>query len=79
MRQFLLEAFFLCQIGGVLGILLGALAGNSVAFFFDLPPQFPWDWAFIGAGMVTMIALGFGGYPAYKAAGLDPIESLRYE
>lgn len=79
MRQFLLEAFFLCQIGGFLGILLGAAVGNYVAIYFDITPVFPWDWAFYGVAMVTVISLVFGGFPAYKAASLDPIESLRYE
>lgn len=79
MRQFLLEAFFLCQIGGFLGILMGAAVGNYVAVYFDITAVFPWDWAFYGVAMVTIIALIFGGFPAYKAARLDPIESLRYE
>ena len=79
MRQFLFEAFFLCQIGGILGILLGALVGNAVAVYFDITAVFPWDWAIIGLVMVTVIAVVFGGFPALKAARLDPIESLRYE
>jgi putative ABC transport system permease protein len=79
LRQFLLEAFFLCQIGGILGILLGALAGNSVAVFFEISPAFPLGWAIATVAMVTGIAMLFGGYPAYKAARLHPIESLRYE
>ena len=79
MRQFLLEAFFLCQIGGLIGILLGALVGNAVAVYFDITAVFPWNWTIIGIVMVTGIALIFGGFPAHKAARLDPIESLRYE
>ncbi|GIV59970.1 ABC transporter permease [Rhodocaloribacter litoris] len=79
MRQFLLEAFFLCQIGGVFGIVLGALVGNLVAVYFEISPAFPTGWAVGAVVMVTGIALLFGGYPAFKAAGLNPIESLRYE
>jgi len=79
MRQFLLEAFFLCQIGGFFGILLGALVGNGVALYFDITAAFPVGWAVTTVIMVTFIALVFGGYPAYKAARLHPIESLRYE
>ncbi len=79
MRQFLLEAFFLCQIGGLIGILLGAAVGNYVAIYFDITAVFPWNWAIFGVVMVTVIALVFGGFPAFKAARLDPIESLRYE
>ena len=77
--QFLLEAIVLCQIGGLLGILLGGLGGNLTAVWFDIAPSFPWTWAIIAIGGVTLLALVFGVYPAYKAARLDPIESLRYE
>jgi len=79
MRQFLLEAFFLCQVGGIAGILLGALAGNGVALYFEIDPAFPMGWAIATIIMVTGIAMLFGGYPAFKAARLRPIESLRYE
>lgn len=79
LRQFLLEAFFMCQIGGLIGIGLGALVGNGVALYFEIPAAFPVGWAIGAVVMVTMIALVFGGYPAFKAARLHPIESLRYE
>ncbi len=79
LRQFLLEAVFLCQIGGLLGILLGVVGGNVLALTFDLQPTFPWAWAIGGVVGVTLIALVFGVYPAYKAARLNPIEALRYE
>ncbi|MEM6647912.1 MAG: ABC transporter permease [Bacteroidota bacterium] len=78
-RQFLLEAIFLCQIGGLIGLALGAGVGNGVALYFEISAAIPWDWAIGGVVAVTVIALIFGGYPAFKAAGLDPIESLRYE
>ena len=77
--QFLLEAVFLCQFGGLLGIALGAAFGNLVAVYFDISAAFPWAWALGGVGAMVAIAVVFGGYPAYKAARLDPIESLRYE
>jgi len=77
--QFLYEAIFLCQIGGILGILGGVLAGNLMGLIFDAPFTFPWPWALTAVLAVTGIALVFGVYPAFKAAGLDPIESLRYE
>ena len=79
LRQFLYEAVFLCQVGGIVGIMVGAVAGNVVGFFFDSPFVFPWFWAFLAVIAVSAIALTFGVYPAFKAAGLDPIESLRYE
>ena len=79
LSQFLYEAIFLCQIGGIFGILTGVLAGNLMGLVFDAPFTFPWVWAAIAVFAVTGIALVFGVYPAFKAAGLDPIESLRYE
>jgi putative ABC transport system permease protein len=79
LRQFLMEAFFLCQVGGLLGILLGILAGNITALAFGIRPTFPWDWGLIGIGGITLIALIFGVYPAYKAARLNPIDALRHE
>ncbi len=79
LSQFLYEAIFLCQIGGITGILIGVLGGNVVGRFFDVSFVFPWTWA-IGAVLgVTVIAMAFGVYPAFKAASLDPIESLRHE
>lgn len=79
LRQFLFEAFFLCQIGGFIGILLGVLVGNIVAVKFDITAAFPWGWAVFSVALVTGIAFIFGGYPALKAARLNPIDSLRYE
>ena len=77
--QFLLEAIILCQVGGLIGIVLGGLGGNLTAAWFDIQPTFPWLWAAIAVAGVTLLAVVFGGYPAYKAARLDPIDSLRYE
>ncbi len=79
MRQFLLEAFFMCQLGGIVGILLGALVGNLTALYFEISAAFPVDWAIGAVVMVTVVSLVFGGYPAFKAAGLNPIDALRYE
>jgi len=78
--QFLLEAVFLSLIGGVIGVLLGVGVGNLVTLVMkDVAPVIPIDWVFIGLGVCSFIGILFGIYPAYKAAGLDPIESLRHE
>ncbi len=79
MTQFILEAVVLCELGGVVGIILGILAGNLAAFALGTPPVFPVDWALIGLAVCSLVGIGFGTYPAWKAANLDPIESLRYE
>ncbi len=79
LAQFIMEAVVLCQIGGIFGILMGILGGNITAVAFSFPPVFPVDWAFIGFGITTFVGVVFGVYPAWKAANLDPIESLRYE
>ncbi|MTI87993.1 MAG: FtsX-like permease family protein [Balneolaceae bacterium] len=78
-NQFLMEAIFICQIGGVLGMIFGIGAGNVVAILIDTPPVIP-IWSVAG-GFFGMFIVGlvFGVYPAFKAAKLDPIESLRYE
>ncbi|MES2568879.1 MAG: ABC transporter permease [Verrucomicrobiota bacterium] len=80
MTQFIIEAVVLCEIGGILGVLLGMLGANALAVYvLKLPPAFPLDWALIGLGICSLVGVVFGSYPAYKAAHLDPIESLRYE
>ncbi|MGM0547459.1 MAG: ABC transporter permease [Bacteroidota bacterium] len=77
--QFLMETVFICQLGGLIGIALGVLGGNGMALWIETDPVIP-IWAVL-TGFLGMfvIALLFGVYPAYKAARLDPIESLRYE
>lgn len=77
--QFLLEAIVLCEVGGVVGILLGLLGGNLAAVVLHLQAAFPLDWAIIGLVVCSLVGITFGVYPAYKAASVDPIESLRYE
>jgi putative ABC transport system permease protein len=79
LSQFILEAVILCQIGGVAGVILGVLAGNVITLLMDVPAVIPWDWAAIGFAVCSVVGLVFGVYPAWKAATLDPIESLRYE
>ncbi len=79
LTQFLMEAIFLSQFGGVVGVILGIAGGNLVAVLLKVPAVVPMDWAFYGMAVCSFIGIGFGIYPAYRAANLDPIESLRFE
>jgi putative ABC transport system permease protein len=78
--QFTLEAVTLCVVGGVIGILAGALftliLHYAVSFLHaTLSPA----WVVIAFAVSCLIGLAFGIYPAWKAASMDPIEALRYE
>jgi putative ABC transport system permease protein len=79
LAQFLIESVALSLGGGVAGIVLGVIAGDALAVFMRADIVFPWGWAAAGLLVCSGIGVGFGLYPAAKAAGLDPIEALRYE
>jgi len=79
MTQFIMEAIALCEIGGIIGVVLGILGGNCLAWYMSAPPAIPVDWIVLGLVICSVVGIVFGTYPAYKAANLDPIESLRYE
>jgi putative ABC transport system permease protein len=79
MAQFIMEAVVLCEVGGAMGVALGILGGNSVAWLMKVPPAIPLDWIVLGLVICSIVGIIFGTYPAWKAANLDPIESLRYE
>jgi len=77
--QFLIEAIILCIAGGLAGIVIGIGIGNLAGSFLTAQFAIPVDWVIIGISMCIVVGLIFGTYPAYKAANLDPIESLRFE
>jgi putative ABC transport system permease protein len=79
LRQFLTEAIFISEAGGVLGIILGIVAGDLLAAWLKVDLIFPYGWAVAGLLVCSAIGIAFGLYPAYRAANLDPIEALRYE
>jgi putative ABC transport system permease protein len=79
LTQFLMEAIFLSQFGGIVGVILGILGGNIVALLLNVPSVIPFDWAFYGLAICSIVGISFGIYPAWRAANLDPIQSLRYD
>jgi putative ABC transport system permease protein len=79
MAQFIMEAIVLCEAGGAVGIVLGIIGGNGLALYMKEPPAIPVDGIIMGILICSVVGIIFGSYPAYKAANLDPIESLRYE
>ncbi len=78
--QFLLEAIALSGIGGIAGILLGAMIALVVRTALpSVPAAVSLFWVALGAAISVAVGLFFGYYPANRAANLDPIICLRYE
>jgi putative ABC transport system permease protein len=79
MSQFLIEAVVLTAIGGLIGLVIGEVASLLMNKYSPLPAFVP-AWAIaVGIGISASVGIIFGLWPAWKAARLDPIESLRYE
>ena len=79
LTQFLLEAVILCNIGGVIGVMVGFGLGNLVAFFAHFDVTVPMEWAVIGLVFCSAVGIVFGLLPAIRASRLHPIDALRYE
>jgi len=77
--QFLSESVVLCLCGGLLGLAFGVGAAAAMSRFLSWPTFISVDFILISILFSTTIGIGFGYYPAYKAASMDPIDALRYE
>jgi putative ABC transport system permease protein len=79
LAQFLIESVALSLLGGVLGISLGWLISSVAGNLLEVPTVVDAGTVMLSSGFAAAIGLIFGIYPAWRAAGLQPIEALRYE
>ncbi len=79
MWQFLVESVVVSGIGGMIGIGFGVTIALIISAVTSLPASAPIWSVILGLAFSTSVGLFFGIYPAAKAAGLDPIEALRFE
>ena len=77
--QFLTEAIVLTFVGGVFGVLFGWGASLLITKFSTITTQVSLSSVLLAFGVSALIGIVFGYYPARRAAGLNPIEALRYE
>ena len=78
--QFLTEAIILSTIGGLIGLLLGAAGAYLISNLSDtLDATVAWNSVALAILFSAAVGLFFGIYPATRAAGLNPIDALRYE
>ena len=79
LMQFLVEAVVISMVGGALGIAMGYGIAEFVKWYQNWPAVVPIDAIVTAVGFAGCVGVFFGFYPARKAAGLDPIEALRFE
>lgn len=78
-QQFLFEAIFIGQLGGILGIIFGIIIGNLISLLTGGVFIIPWVWIIGGFIICFVVGIISGITPAIKASKLDPIDALRYE
>ena len=79
LMQFLIEAVILSIFGGGLGILAGIGASEFLSYYKGWTMVIPTFWVVVAFLISAGVGIGFGFFPALKAAQLDPIDALRYE
>lgn len=77
--QFLMESFILTMVGGILGMAFGFLTSYILSKILGIAFVISPSSVILAIGVSSIIGIIFGWYPAQKAAGLQPIEALRYE
>lgn len=79
LSQFLIESVIISVTGGIIGVILGALAAWGVYIFANWPVDIQMSSILLSFTVCTVTGVFFGWYPARKAASLNPIDALRYE
>lgn len=77
MSQFLMESLIMSLLGGIAGIVIGVGVAFAIGGTLFLMPVFTGKIILIALGLALVVGIGFGMYPAIRAARKDPIESLR--
>ncbi len=77
--QFLSESIILSMAGGIIGVAIGGAASYGVGQYLQWPTLVSPAAVILSVGFAAAVGVFFGYYPAHKAAGLDPIDALRYE
>jgi len=76
--QFLFESMAVCSIGVITGLLLASGTAFIIQTFTPLAAKIPANWGILGSGVVILVGLVFGMWPANRAARMDPINALRF-
>ena len=79
LAQFLIEAILISITGGLIGVIIGFGASLGVKLLAHWPVSVQTWSVILSFAVCSVTGIFFGWYPARKAAGLDPIEALRYE